>query len=109
MEFPLDFTFRNMEPSARLQEEAQESASKLSKVYSRIQSCRLVVEALDQRHLKGREFRVQLHVQVPGDTVHVQKDGLDDLHSLTREAFHSAGRQLTGLNERRREKHRTQE
>lgn len=54
MEVPLQVTFRNMPPSAAVEEAIREHAAKLEDFHRHVTGCRVVVEAPHRRHRQGR-------------------------------------------------------
>lgn len=96
---PVSVVFRNMESSVTAEAEAVKHAAKLSKQFSRIQNCRVTVEAPKHEHRKVREFRVAVAMKLPGREIAIRPaDGPAhaDLSAAMREAFAMARRQLEG-------------
>jgi protein required for attachment to host cells/ribosome-associated translation inhibitor RaiA len=96
---PVSVVFRNMEASATAQAVALKYAAKLGRKFSRIQTCRVTVEAPKHAHRKVKEFRVAIDMTVPGHEIAAKaasSDGpaFDDLGTALREAFATATRQL---------------
>lgn len=84
MELPLQITYRELDPSDPLTHLIREEASKLDRFFSRIVSCRVVVER-EQHHLRaGAPYRVRIDIGVPGDELtidtapSVRPPGADD-------------------------------
>lgn len=66
MEIPLKITFRNMAPSAALEDAIHEKAAKLDAFFDRIMSCRVIVESPHRHHHKGKAYQVRIDMTVPG-------------------------------------------
>lgn len=121
MAYPLQITFRNMEPSAAIENHIREKAAKLETFSDRIMSCRVIVEAPHRHHHKGKAYQVRITLGVPGPDIVVNhapkrlsaapgneaeeaalaenhrpsKHGAhEDLYVAVRDAFHAAGRKL---------------
>lgn len=99
MDIPLEISFRNMDRSASVEDRVRERAEKLETYFGRINSCRVVVEAPQRRHRKGRLYRVRIEVGVPGKDVVVSRHPQDnhtheDVYVAVRDAFDAAQRQL---------------
>ena len=69
MDIPLTITFRNMTPSASVENEIGEKAEKLGSFCDRIMSCRVIVEAPHRHHHKGKAFQVRIDLSVPGKEI----------------------------------------
>ena len=65
MEIPLQITFRNMPPSEAIENNIKEKTAKLESFFSRIMSCRVVVEAPHRHHHKGKAYQVRIDLTVP--------------------------------------------
>lgn len=92
-------SFHNLSPSPSLEAEAHQEAARLEKVFDRIVSCRVTVEAPPQHHHKGTVYRVRVEVSVPGKHLVVSRAPADqaehaDAHLALRDAFRAARRQL---------------
>ena len=62
MDIPLQVSFRNMDRSAAVEARVREKAANLEKYYDHLTSCRVVVEAPEQRHRKGDLFHVRIEL-----------------------------------------------
>jgi cold shock CspA family protein/ribosome-associated translation inhibitor RaiA len=99
MPFPIEITFRGMQPSEKLRRDVESWAEKLETAFDGILRCDVVVEAPHHHQRRGREHRVRITLSVPGDTIVVSHDpGPDetheDVHVAVRDAFHAARRRL---------------
>ena len=100
MQFPLQITFRNMEPSLALEARIQVLAERLERFSAHILSCQVVVEAPHhQHHEQGALFEVRLAISVPGKEIVVgNTHGNDPAHEnayvALQYAFRTARRAL---------------
>jgi ribosomal subunit interface protein len=99
MPFPLEISFRNMDPSAAVEARIREKAAKLERFHDRIVNCTVVVEAPHRHHHKGKLYSVRIDVSVPGaDLVVDRAKPLDhsheDVYVAVRDAFNAAARRL---------------
>jgi len=101
-------SFHGLPPSLALEAEARETAASLERVYERLVSCRVTIEAPPQHHHKGPVYRVRVELGVPGKHLVVSRARGDhaehaDAHLALRDAFRdSARRQLEEHAEQRR-------
>lgn len=94
MHTPLQITIRDVDHSAVLETHIREKADKLSEFFSRITSCRVVVEMPHKHHHQGKQFNVRIDISVPGSEIVVNKDASEDVYIALRDAFDAAKRQL---------------
>lgn len=99
MQFPLDISFRNMDPSPAVEARVREKAAKLVRFYDRIISCTVVVEAPHRHHHKGKLYSVHIDISVPGKDLVVDRakpldHSHEDVYVAVRDAFNAAGRRL---------------
>ncbi len=102
MQVPLDIRFHNLEPSEAVETAIRERAAKLDRLYDRLTSCRVAVEARHKQHRKGNAFTVNIHLGVPQGELNVtrapEKSAQDyahpDVYKALRDAFDAAERQL---------------
>ncbi len=102
MEEPLEIAFHNLEPSEALEAEIRERFAKLEKLYDRMTSCRISVEALHKQHRTGNVYEVHIDMLVPGGELVVSRQPKKakerfqnpDVYTSIREAFRAAERQL---------------
>ena len=99
MQSPLNISFRNMDPSEAIETRVREKAEKLERLYDRIISCEVVVEAPHRNHQKGKLYDLRINLSVPGDDINVGRTGPqnhahEDVYVAIRDAFAAAGRQL---------------
>ncbi|MGZ3419954.1 MAG: HPF/RaiA family ribosome-associated protein [Polyangiales bacterium] len=92
-------TFRDMEPSAAVEEHVRRRALKLLAFHDRIVGCRVVVEEPHRHHRKGKRFHVRIDLTVPMGELVVARDPAEnlqheDLHACIESAFDDAERIL---------------
>ena len=99
MDVPIQISFRNMDHSDAIETLVRERAEKLEKYYGRLTSCRVMVEAPQRRHHKGKLYHVRLELGVPGKELVVsrhpdKKHEHQDAYLAVRDAFRAAERRL---------------
>ena len=99
MDVPLQVSFRNMDRSEAVEARVREKAEKLEKYYGHLTSCRVMVEAPERRHHKGKLFHVRIELGVPGKELVVSrhpknKHAHEDVYVAVRDAFDAARRRL---------------
>lgn len=62
----LQIVFHNMKPSPALAAEIRKRVAKLEKLYGRLTSCRVSVEALHRQHRTGNVHEVHIEIEAPG-------------------------------------------
>jgi ribosomal subunit interface protein len=103
MQVPLEIVFEGMDPSEAVQVRIRQEAEKLEKFFSRITSCRVVIELPNKRHHQGNMFSVRIHVTTPGGGDIVVRRGPPEHHAhedayvAIHDAFAAARRQLEDL------------
>jgi ribosomal subunit interface protein len=107
MEFPLQVTFRDMEPSEAVEARIRERAMRLERFNDDIVSCRVVVETPHRHHHQGRQFHVAIDMTTRGGEIVVNRDhgerqGHEDAYVAIRDAFDALERRLHDRVERRR-------
>lgn len=71
MLLPVQITFRNIEDHAGLDDYVQKEAAKLERFYSRISSCRVIMER-PQRAASGKLYHVRIDLGVPSEELLVK-------------------------------------
>ena len=102
MNVPIRITFRNMEPSKRMEDKITDRSAKLEKFARRIQSCDVVIEAPHKHRQKGNEFRVHLKLMTPRKEFVAQATN-ESAYVAIRDAFLTMSRQLKAHFARRRD------
>jgi len=97
--FPFEIQFRDMDPSDFIHNAIFEHAEKLQRYFDRIVSGHVIVSAPHRNQAKGKIYRIQIHLEVPGSDIHVNRepelDGAhEDIYVCIRDAFAAATRQL---------------
>ena len=99
MNIPLQVSFRNLEHSDFIEARIREKVEGLEKYFDRITSCRVVVEAPERHHHKGKLYHLRIELGVPGKEIVVSRKHHDDhshedVYVAIRDAFKAAKRQL---------------
>lgn len=94
MEIPLQVTFHGVEASEALRQLVGEKAAQLSRYCDRILRCRVAVELEGRHGRQGKQFRIRVHLAVPGRDIVVSHEHHEDARVALREAFVDARRQL---------------
>lgn len=74
MEAPLQITFRNMRPSASVEEWIRAEADKLEDFYSRVMACHVTIEMPHRHHRKGTPYHIRIDLTVPGEEIVVKRE-----------------------------------
>ncbi len=107
MKLPLQITFRAMPHSDSLETHVRRRAAKLERIFERLISCRVVVEAAHRRHRHGKRYRVSIDMGLPRGEIavsHAPGDdrNVEDAHAIVDEAFDEAARRLEDWVRRKR-------
>lgn len=99
MVIPIKITFRNMDPSPAVETCVREHAEKLEQFDPRLHWCDAVVESVGKHKHKGRQYKVTVHLGLPGKTLHVNRTGPknlahSDIYVAIRDSFNAATRQM---------------
>ena len=65
----LQIVFHNMKSSPTLAADIRKRVAKLEKLYGRLTSCRVSVEALHQQHRTGNVHDVHIEIEAPGKRI----------------------------------------
>lgn len=111
MEEPLEIVFHNVQSSDAVEAAIRERFAKLERLYDRLVSCRVSVEALHRQHRTGNLFEVHIDMLVPGAELVVSKQpqkakeryANPDVYVSIKEAFDAAERQLKRFKRQKRE------
>jgi cold shock CspA family protein/ribosome-associated translation inhibitor RaiA len=107
MKLPLQVSFHNMPYSADIEDRVRKHAATLDEFYSRIMSCRVVVDVPHRHHRSGNLYQVRIDIAVPGEEIAVNREATEhtaykDVEVAIRDAFNSAVRQLEDYARRQR-------
>jgi ribosome-associated translation inhibitor RaiA len=95
MTVPVQITYRDVTPSAALEEVIRERASKLDHVTHGAASCRVVVEAPNKAgQRKKTEVQVRVDLTTDGDEIVVTREPSADPYAAIRDAFDVVQRKL---------------
>lgn len=106
MKTPLQISFHDLPPSASLEAQTRRYVDGLTKVFDRIISCHVAIEAPHRHHHHGRLYRVRVELGVPGRTIVVGRSPDEhaahaDAHVALRDTFRAARRRLIEHHKRR--------
>ena len=107
MQSPLKIVCRGISCPEAVQAKVQARVHNLEQLFSKITSCRVVIEAPHHHQHKGNTYRVSIDVTVPSGEVVVGRGGGDnhaheDVYVAIRDAFEAMRRRLQGVAQRRR-------
>lgn len=99
MKFPLQISFRNIDPSPAIETAIRKRAERLDRFHERITDCRVTVEARHRHQHRGRLYNVRVDITVPGAGIiatygHPQDHAHEDVYVAMRDAFNAVTRQL---------------
>jgi cold shock CspA family protein/ribosome-associated translation inhibitor RaiA len=72
--FPLQVTFRNVEPLPAMELKIRSEAAKLETFYERIMGCRVSIESPHRHHREGSPYHVRIDLTVPGGELVVKHE-----------------------------------
>lgn len=112
METPAEVTFKDIEKSDAVEKRIRERVDKLEAMCPEIVRCQIWVRAPHRRH-KATEYVIDISVQMPGSTLHIDRRPGDDhahtdIYVAIRDAFNAMERQVRkwqDLNKGRPESH----
>ena len=125
MQSPVQITFRNLTPSATIEEWVRTEADKLDGLYNRVMRCRVAIEVPHSHHRKGSPYHIRIDLTVPGEEIVVKREPSlshrarqlgetevkkrmevktphKNLRSAINDAFRAAGRRLQDYARRQR-------
>ncbi len=107
MTFPLQITFRQMEPSAALETRIRELASRLEKFSTHITRCHIILEPPAHHQRQGFLYDFRIDITLPDDEVvirraHPAHHAHEDPYVALRDAFRAARRKLEDYEHLRR-------
>lgn len=98
---PVQITIREMANSPALEAHVRKKSEKLSLIYKRISSCRVVVEFAQKQKHRGKLYNVRIDVTVPGKELVVTRKANEDPYAAINQAFDALARQLEEHSKRR--------
>jgi ribosome-associated translation inhibitor RaiA len=90
----LEIAFHNLQPSPSLEEEIRSRFDKLERLFNRITTARVAVEAPHRQHQSGNRFEVHIRMYVPGEELVIKREPAADARLAVRDAFDAAERRL---------------
>lgn len=103
----LQITVRDMPHSEALEARVRRQMAGLERIYPRITSFHVTLEAPHHHKHSGNHFNVKLDVRIPGGEIVVNRDHAEDAYVALRDAFQAARRQLIEHAERGQSSDRT--
>lgn len=97
MDLPLQITFRGFPRSEALEERIKGKLEKVGRLYGRITSCHVVIEAPHHHQQKGRAYSVSIDLTIPDSELVISRDGAHadpDVYVAVRDAFDALSRRL---------------
>ncbi len=110
LDVPLEIRFHNLQSSEAVEAAIRERVTRLERLYERLTSCRVAVEAPHKQHRKGNIYTISIDLGVPGGELVVNREphkpreryANPDLYKAIRDAFDAAERQLVAYKGRQR-------
>ncbi|HUL41561.1 MAG TPA: HPF/RaiA family ribosome-associated protein [Burkholderiales bacterium] len=99
---PLQIVFHGISHSDALETHIREKAQKLDSFHPQVLRCHVTVEQPHKHKHQGNRFNVRIDLNVPGDTIAVNRDAHEDVYVALRDAFDAACRQLEDSSRRTR-------
>lgn len=104
MQLPLQITARDLSLTDAIESAIRARVDKLNFFYDRIMGCRVAIEAPHRHQHKGLQYKVRVHLTLPGGELTVRRALHEDLYVAIRDAFDAAKRQLQEFARRRQGK-----
>ncbi len=73
MPFPVQISYRDVQPSDALDDLVRSEAARLERFFGGILSARVVIEHAHRRHREGDPFHVRIELSVPGEDIAVNR------------------------------------
>lgn len=94
-----EISFRDMEPSPRIQAEIERRVKKLENVFNHVSACRVIVEAPHKHRIRGNLFHVRIDLSAPQKELVASRDvtvniAHEQVDVALRDAFAAIKRQL---------------
>ena len=74
MKWSLQITYRNVKPTAVIEEWIRGEAEKLDNFYNHILACRVAVEIPHRHHRRGGSYHIRIDLRVPGGEIVVNRE-----------------------------------
>ena len=81
MKWSLQIAYRNVMPSATIEEWIRREAEKLDTFYHHIVACRVAIHVPHRHHRKGSLYYIRIDLQVPGGEIVVNREPALDLEA----------------------------
>lgn len=101
-ELSLSITCREIPNSAAIENKIRQKVDKLTKLYHRIEFCKVVVELAQKHQHQGRQFAALIELGVPGKRLVVNHKQDEDLYVVIRDAFAAMQKQIAHYAHRQR-------
>lgn len=102
MQRELQVTFKDIPPSAAVEQHIRERAAKLEQLYPHIIACHVTLELPHKHQRQGKLHNVRIDVRVPGNEIVVNRDQHEDIYVALRDAFDAVKRKLEEYGRRQR-------
>lgn len=94
-----EISFRDMEPSPRIQAQIERRVKKLESVFNHVSACRVIVEAPHKHRIRGNLFHVRIDLSAPQKELIASRDvsvniAHEQVDVALRDAFAAIKRQL---------------
>ena len=105
--YPIQVTFRNLEPTPAMNAAVQKRAASLGRYFPGVLECRVVIQAPHRNRRKGKLYQVAVDTKIPGKKLVVHRNPAargahQDFYVAIRDAFDAARRELMDEARRRR-------
>jgi cold shock CspA family protein/ribosome-associated translation inhibitor RaiA len=94
MELPLQITAHNFSLSPDEEQAIRDAVVKLDEFAPRIVSCRVAIEVSKGRGRSGRQYRIHVKLDVPGEEIVVRHQSDEAIPTAVQKAFKAVGRRL---------------
>lgn len=93
-QIPIEILASGLAVGPEVETYVRERLAKLDRFNSRMQACRVTIEAPTGHHKQGGPFDVSIKIEVPGPDIIVNRQQAKDLHVAIRFAFDAAQRMM---------------
>lgn len=105
--FPLEVTFKHLNPSETLKQRVYKEAQKIDKLFNIILWAKVVISLPHRSHHQGKIFHVNISLKVPGKDLvvaHTPQDNhaLENAQVAVRDAFKAMEHELNRFIEKKR-------